>query len=79
MKKSIQKVGMRVTLQCNDYTLHEGSIIASFCCKNDFLFRGWGAGKKEKFSKKYIFVLLGEKNNKVAKNILFWRKRWRKK
>ena len=26
MKKSIQKVGMRVTLQCNDYTLHEGSI-----------------------------------------------------
>ena len=26
MKKSMQKVDMRVTLQCNDYTLHEGSI-----------------------------------------------------
>ena len=72
---------MRVTLQCNEYTLHEGSIpsdrMLRFVFKNHFLFRGgW---KKRKILKEKYIVLLGEKNNKVAKNILFWRKRWRKK
>ena len=71
MKKSIQKVGMRVTLQCNDYTLHEGSIIASFCCKNDFLFRGWGAGKKENFKRKIYLCYLAKKKIKWRKIYCF--------
>ena len=74
---------MRVTLQCNDYTLHEGSIpsdkILRFVVKNTSYLKEEGGLEKRKILKEKYIVLLGETNNKVAKNILFWRKRWRKK